>query len=154
MSYNLSNIAKTMEGRDPDTDDNADGIPDIEELIGKNLILYIESPFQEGAVTKMPYLDYVKAVKENKSEEDAKAAYLEDADYKWVEFWPQSNNTDLASYPGLPQWKNDGNDVRPYSPYNEKLLDAYDVCVKLGKAVKKIWQHWYNNRNAGKKQIP
>lgn len=149
LSYNLSNIAKTMEGRDPDTDDNADGIPDIDELIGKNLILYIESPFQEGAVTKMPYLDYVKAVKENKSEEDAKAAYLEDADYKWVEFWPQSSDTDLAGYPGLSRWKNDGNDIRPDSNDNERLLDAYDVCVKLGKAVKKIWQHWYNNRNAG-----
>ena len=149
LSYNLSNIAEqTMGGTDPDTDDDGDGISDVDELIGNSLILYIESPFQDGAVTKTPYIDYVKAVKENIPEDDAKTAYLEDADYKWVEFWPQPSNTDLARYPGLPLWKNDGNDIRPDSPDNEKLLDAYDVCVKLGKAVKKIWQHWYNNRTA------
>ncbi len=150
LSYNLSNIAeriRTMGGTDPDTDDDGDGISDVDELIGNSLILYIESPFQDGAVTKIPYLDYVKAVKENIPEENAKAAYLEDADYKWVEFWPQNSNTDFASYPGLPRWKNDGNDIRPNSNDNEKLLDAYDVCVNLGKAVKKIWQYLHDGNS-------
>lgn len=68
-------------------------------------------------------------------------------DYKWVEFWPQSDQT-LASYPGVSDWSKDevidlinkgvyGGE--PASNDNDFLMDVYDVVVAMGKVVKKIY---------------
>lgn len=68
-------------------------------------------------------------------------------DYKWVEFWPQSEQT-LASYPGVSDWSKDdvteliNKDVyggEPTSNNNDFLMDVYDVVVAMGKVVKKIY---------------
>lgn len=143
LSYNLSNIVKTIDDSVGDLTDD-----EINELIGQNLILHLESPFQSANITKVPYTDYIEAVKHYADPESAeaqvaaaaaKAKFLSDVDYKWVEFLPQRSSTDLSAYPGLPLWKNGGNDINISSDLNERLLDVYDVCVKLGKVVRKLY---------------
>lgn len=143
LSYNLSNIMASvysLAGDDWKNDDDGDGVSNIDELIGNNLILYTESPFQDGAVMKVPYSDYVA----NRGPTN-KETFLEDIDYKWVEFLPQESSSDLSPYPGLPLWKNGGADINTASELNERLLDVYDVCVKLGQAVRKLWDYGAKN---------
>ena len=143
LSYNLSNIVETIKTSVGNLTDE-----EIDELIGQNLILYIESPFQATKITKVPYTDYIEVVKDfadpesTKAQEAAAAAkeqFLSEVDYKWVEFFPQRSPTDLSAYPGLPRWKNNGADINSSSDLNERLLDVYDVCVKLGKVVRKLY---------------
>ena len=143
LSYNLSNIVETIKTSVGDLTDE-----EIDELIGQNLILYVESPFQATKITKVPYTDYIKAVKRFADPESAEAQsaaaaakeqFLSEVDYKWVEFFPQRSSSDLSAYPGLPLWKNDGVDINRNSNDNERLLDVYDVCVKLGKVVRKLY---------------
>lgn len=143
LSYNLSNIVQTIKTSVGDLTDEG-----IDELIGQNLILYIESPFQATKITKVPYTDYIEAVKgfaDPESTEAQKAAalakerFLSEVDYKWVEFFPQRSSIGLSAYPGLPRWKNNGADINSSSDLNERLLDVYDVCVRLGKVVRKLY---------------
>lgn len=143
LSYNLSNIVQTIKTSVGNLTDE-----EIDELIGQNLILYIESPFQATKITKVPYTDYIEAVKgfadpeSDEAQEAAAAAkeqFLSEVDYKWVEFFPQRSSIDLSAYPGLPLWKNDGVDINRSSNLNERLLDVYDVCVRLGKVVRKLY---------------
>lgn len=143
LSYNLSNIVQTIKTSVGNLTDE-----EIDELIGQNLILYIESPFQATKITKVPYTDYIEAVKgfaDPESTEAQKAAtlakerFLSEVDYKWVEFFPQRSSIDLSAYPGLPRWKNNGADINSSSDLNERLLDVYDVCVRLGKVVRKLY---------------
>lgn len=143
LSYNLSNIVQTIKTSVGNLTDE-----EIDELIGQNLILYIESPFQATKITKVPYTDYIEAVKgfadpesagAQSAAEAAKEQFLSDVDYKWVEFFPQRSSTNLSAYPGLPLWKNNGEDINRNSDLNERLLDVYDVCVKLGKVVRKLY---------------
>ena len=138
LAYNLSNIlsAVSQQGVASGTaDSDGNGIPDVDEIIADNLILHVDTPFQDGTKTKIPYLDYLSAA----DKASAKAAFLKDVDYKWVEFYPQASSTDLSAYPGLPLWKNGGMDINPGSTGNERLLDVYDVCVKLGQAVRALY---------------
>lgn len=149
LSYNLSNIVQTIRTSVGDLTDLTDEEIDekIDELIGQNLILYVDSPFQAAKITKVPYTDYIEAVKgfdpeSAKAQEAAAAAkekFLSEVDYKWVEFFPQGSSSDLSAYPGLPRWKNNGADINSSSDLNERLLDVYDVCVKLGKVVRKLY---------------
>lgn len=147
LEYNLSNIRESLAGVTAG-DNNNNGIDDVDEAIGNYLMLHIESPFQNGIVEIYPYTLYSKAVfgyadknstEANKAAEDAKKANLDGiADYKWVEFYPQFGNTSLSPYPGLPLWKNNGQDINGNTD-NEHLIDAYDLCVKLGKVVRKLY---------------
>lgn len=142
LSYNLSNIVQTIKTSVGDLTDE-----EIDELIGQNLILYVDSPFQAAKITKVPYTDYIEAVgsadpesaEAQKAAAAAKELFLSEVDYKWVEFFPQRSSSDLSAYPGLPRWKNNGADINSSSDLNERLLDVYDVCVKLGKVVRKLY---------------
>ena len=84
-----------------------------------------------------------------------KARQRKGFDYKWVEFWPQSE-TQLAAYPGVSAWSREnlrgfsnegayGGDTTTYSGY---LKDVYDVIVAMGKVVKKDiqWRECINSR--------
>ena len=109
--------------------------------------------------TLMPYKIYADAVRDSQDPTEAKEAILKGAgegivptkgfDYKWVEFWPQSVTT-IAKYPGVSDWSKENlnsgfaNDD-PYggraSGHAEYLLDVYDVIVKMGKVVRKIYDN-------------
>lgn len=121
---------------------------------------------QDKRGTLRPYKIYADAVRGKDAvtavtdAQNAKSAVLVGAgegikptkgiDYKWVEFWPQSDQT-LASYPGVSDWSKDdvtdliNKDVyggEPASDNNDYLMDVYDVVVAMGNVVKKI----YNNK--------
>lgn len=136
LSYNLTNILESVQGVQ-EGDSNGNGIDDVDEAIGNYLMLYIDTPFQNGIVEIYPYTIYAEAVA-NGNPATAKSNALSGADYKWVEFFPQDQNTELSVYPGLPLWKNNNVDINTRSDLNERLIDAYDLCVKLGKVVKKM----------------
>ncbi len=116
LSYNLTKIADAATATM-----NANEVNATDKAIGENIILIIESPFQSGTKTIYPYKEYCDAVSAGTSTATAKTAALNGVDYEWLEFWPQSTNNTIAAYPGTS------------SAY---LMDAYDVCVALGKAVK------------------
>lgn len=77
-----------------------------------------------------------------------KEKVMSNIDYKWLEFWPQSEGK-LASYPGVPSWNIPKDHATlfapdPFASYTpdadaNKLLDVYDVIVEMGKAVKQIY---------------
>lgn len=107
--------------------------------------------------TMMPYKIYADAVRDGQDPTEAKEAILKGAgegieptkgfDYKWVEFWPQSVTT-IAKYPGVSDWSKEdlSSGFANSDPYGgraqgnaEYLLDVYDVIVKMGKVVRKIY---------------
>ena len=137
LEYNLTEIAAAA-----NTLSKTQGIS-ITEAIARQMMLSIESPFHSIAELT-PYSTYMEYISQGYNETDALAeAKRHDlmsetgyrVDYKWVEFWPQTvSGTALASYPGLPAWKNGSNSTND----SQYLLDVYDVCVKMGKAVHKL----------------
>ena len=149
LTYNLSNIAEAVRNTAglTNTDADGNGINDVDEAIGNYLRLHIDTPFQDGSVDLYPYTLYCEAVSGTAPETEeattaAEAAKTDalngKADCKWVEFYPQDSHTSLSAYPGLPLWKNGSTDINTRTD-NEHLIDAYDLCVKLGKAVRKIY---------------
>ena len=134
LEYNLTEIAAAA-----NTLSKTQGIS-ITEAIAKQMMLSIESPFHSIA-DLTPYSTYMDYMDRGYGDADAAlaAAKANDlngkVDYKWVEFWPQTvSGTDLAVYPGLPAWKNGSNSTND----SQYLLDVYDVCVKMGKAVHRL----------------
>lgn len=155
LEYNLSDIAKSI------TPYNTP--EELDKAIADRLVLVIQSEAMDhnanGVINKRgslkPYQIYVDAITNGEDPADKKSDILDGAgtegkptkgfDYKWVEFYPQSGSQ-ISSYPGVPSWNVD-HDLTPdpYANYNpdadaETLMDAYDVCVALGKAVKKLKQ--------------
>ena len=132
LEYNLTEIAAAA-----NTLSKTQGIS-ITEAIAKQMMLSIESPFHSIA-DLTPYSTYMDYMDRGYGDDALAAAKANDlngkVDYKWVEFWPQTvSGTDLAVYPGLPAWKNGSNSTND----SQYLLDVYDVCVKMGKAVHKL----------------
>lgn len=133
LEYNLTEIAAAA-----NTLSKTQGIS-ITEAIAKQMMLSIESPFHSIA-DLTPYSTYMDYMDRVDGDADALAAAKANdlngkVDYKWVEFQPQTvSGTDLAVYPGLPAWKNGSNSTND----SQYLLDVYDVCVKMGKAVHKL----------------
>lgn len=135
LEYDLSAIAEAARA----TQDANTGMSDA-EAISEHLIVTVDTPFQDGLKEIRPYrtfMQYYSGSNYQDALKKAKEEDLADADYKWVEFWPQTaDGTDLEAYPGLPSWKNaSGQDARENSKY---LLDVYDACVKMGQVVEKI----------------
>lgn len=147
---------------------------DINKAIANNLILVIQSEAMDYTNTetsdKQPYIvqnkrgtlkpyqiyaDAMKASVNVLSEKDAvlngpgnTTDNLKGFDYKWIEFWPQSN-TEIAKYPGVSKWSREnldnltnedfygGTEVKETAKY---LMDVYDVIVAMGNVVKKIYK--------------
>lgn len=174
LEYNLTSIANNVRTALGNISNPTD--EQIDNAIADELILIIRSEamdyietdpdgskgytVQDKRGTLRPYKIYADAVRNNsKDPAQAKSDVLDGAgegikptkgiDYKWVEFWPQSDQT-LASYPGVSDWsKDDVTDLinknvyggSPIGDNNNYLMDVYDVVVAMGKVVKKI----YNN---------
>lgn len=107
MEYDLTAIAKSIKLGLDDTE--------LKEDIAENFKLSISTPLMTSVIDNMkrPYND-------NTPEEDA----MEGIDYKWVEFYPQSDADKVSAYP----------------QDRTKLLTPWVVCQKLGEAVYKIYK--------------
>lgn len=158
LEYDISSIAASVgEVGEYNTE------KELDDAIANKLVLVIQSEAMDhnadGVVNKRgsvkPYQIYADAVRSGAKDdgERAKKAVMEGAgssgkptkgfDYKWIEFYPQSS-TEISPYPGVPSWNVDL-DLTPNPFYGyipdkdaETLMDAYDVCVALGKAVKEL----------------
>lgn len=107
MEYDLTAIANSITSGLDDTG--------LKEDIAENFKLSISTPLMTSVIDNMkrPYND-------NTPEEDA----MEGIDYKWVEFYPQSEADKVSAYP----------------QDRTKLLTPWVVCQKLGEAVYKIYK--------------
>ena len=172
LEYNLTSIANNVRTTLQNTSNPTE--EDIDNAIANELILIIRSEamdytetdpdgskgytVQDKRGTLRPYKIYADAVRGNIEPDDAKSDVLDGSgngvtptkgiDYKWVEFWPQREQT-LASYPGVSDWsKDDVGDLVNKNVYggtpsdndNDYLMDVYDVIVAMGKVVKKIYK--------------
>lgn len=123
LEYNLSDMADVIQVQDEDK---------IDEEIGQHLLMIVVTPY-----TTYGYCSpYSICVANPDNADEAKKEALKEIDYKWVEFYPQTAAETISSYPGRPSWKEQyGQNLTANSQY---LLDVYDLCVALGKAVRKI----------------
>lgn len=147
---------------------------DINKAIANNLILVIQSetmdytnttetsdkPYtvQNKRGTLKPYQIYADAMKASVNVLSKKDAVLNGPgnttdnlkgfDYKWIEFWPQSN-TEIAKYPGVSEWSRENLDNLTNKDFYggevvadkaRYLMDVYDVIVAMGNVVKKIYK--------------
>lgn len=154
MQYDLSAIAGAVAAsflNQPTPSDE-----ELDDAISSNLILVVQSPFMNkaedgvpGRGSMEPYKTYADAVRGLSGQDAiaaaaaAKAAAMDDDengfDYKWVEFWPQTGTT-IADYPGTPTWSHAYiKDVTTAAGDADRLIDAYDLIVAMGKVVKKIY---------------
>ena len=145
MQYDLSAIAGAVNADFANVTPNEE---EIDDAISSKLFLEVQSPFMPQASHRgslQPYKTYADAAagRVSMTPEEAKKNAVEDFDYKWVEFWPQTGTT-IADYPGTPTW---GHSYVSGSTTTESgyLLDAYDLIVAMGKVVKKIYQNQYQS---------
>ena len=180
LEYNLSEIAKAIESYSnlgAYNASNPQAEKDIDDAIAANLILVIQSEAMDYTQTETdekPYsvqnkrgtLRPYKIYADNQRNESTitKEDVLSGAgegltpskgfDYKWIEFWPQSETT-LAAYPGVSEWSKENltgfKNANAYggaaSGNNSYLMDVYDVIVEMGKVVKKIYKGESVNTN-------
>lgn len=142
MQYDLSAVAGAVAAsflNQPTPSDE-----ELDDAISSKLFLEVQSPFMPQASHRgslQPYKTYADAAEGRVSmtPEEAKKNAVEDFDYKWVEFWPQKDTT-IADYPGTPTWSHAYiKDVTTAAGDADRLIDAYDLIVALGKVVKKIY---------------
>lgn len=106
VEYDLTEIADGIQMGEGTTDE------ELKERIALNFILSIHTPFNTRAASA----ELVTPYNSDKSEEEG----MEGIDYKWVEFFPQSDANSISKYPGQT---------------SNKLLSAWKVCQKMGEAV-------------------
>lgn len=152
LEYNLSAIAQNVSTSLKDKTDPTE--EDINNAIANNLILVVQSPMMTNRRVELK--PYLLAVQSQSNKQEVKTNALKNVDYKWIEFWPQTEANKIATYPGVSSWSRadvttlqlKNQDV--YGEYtsdescteaSKKLLDVYDVIVAMGNVVKKI----YNN---------
>lgn len=150
LEYNLSAIAQNVS---TSLKDNANPTEEeINNAIANNLILVIQSPMMKNRRVELK--PYELAMKNSTNAETTKEMALENVDYKWIEFWPQTKANKIATYPGVSTWSranvNSLSLMNPnvYGEYtsgdctekSQKLLDVYDVIVAMGNVVKRIYQ--------------
>lgn len=136
LEYNLSEIATAVRnslGDNPSADDD-----DVNNAIAQHLILSIQTDAMGGRVSLQPYK---LATVDNETKEVA----MKGVDYKWVEFYPQTSDTELTPYPGTPTWSQ-SYIYRTTNPPTENetkvasMMDVYDVIVAMGKAIYDIYK--------------
>ena len=169
LEYNLSSIASAVQQKlgpyDSSMKDSS-----INKAIADNLILVIQSEamdythdeddytVQNKRGTLRPYQIYADAVQNEQDPTEAKNNVWKGSgsginptggfDYQWIEFWPQTSDTELAAYPGVSEWSRASSltDEEKSSVYGtplgnaSRLKDVYDVIVAMGKAVKDIYK--------------
>ena len=145
MQYDLSAIAGAVNADFANVTPNDE---EIDDAISSKLFLEVQSPFMPQASHRgslQPYKTYADAAagRVSMTPEEAKQNAVKDFDYKWVEFWPQ-DTTVISAYPGTPTWSHAYiKDVTTAAGDADRLIDAYDLIVAMGKVVKKIYLNQY-----------
>lgn len=155
LEYNLSNIVTELKKQNPSNNG------ELDEAIANQLVLVIQSEAMDhnsdGVVNKRgslkPYEIYVNATDPTQAKADILNGNMDGSstptkgfDYKWIEFWPQTDTT-IAAYPGMSSWARESLDGMANSDFYEGnaqgraeyLMDVYDVIVEMGKKVKELY---------------
>lgn len=124
VEYNLSDILTKVQELHPDPD--AVSEYDLKADIANQFRLVIHTPLNTGAdIVVLPYSP------DGKGEEIDMAGI----DYKWVEFYPQSQYEYISPYPG--QGKTEEGKIL-YSPYQ--------VCRMMGEAICQLFRNGNNSQ--------
>lgn len=117
VEYNLSDILATVKSMSGSTD------AEVKKNIADQFLLVIHTPMntQTTDQVKLPY-----SPTESTGNEEID---MEGIDYKWIEFYPQSEDQVISLYPGK---NNTEEGKRLYSPYQ--------VCRMMGDAIYKLYQ--------------
>lgn len=148
MQYDLSAIAGAVAADLANVQNPTE--EEIDNSISSKLFLEVQSPFMPQASHRgslEPYKTYADAAagRVSMTPEEAKKNAVKDFDYKWVEFWPQ-DTTVISAYPGTPTWSHAYiKDVTTAAGDADRLIDAYDLIVAMGKVVKKIYLNGGSN---------
>ena len=174
LEYNLSNIAQSISPNLTTDEDVDNAIADNLILIVQSEAMdytHLEETPQEPYTVQnkrgilKPFQIYSDAVRNIVDEETAEKKANEmkykvltgnrdesltptkGFDYKWIEFWPQSENT-IANYPGVSAWSRE--DLEGFANPDAygltatedttHLKDVYDIIVAMGKVIKKIYK--------------
>ena len=125
VEYNLSDILATVKSMSGSTD------AEVKKNIADQFLLVIHTPMntQTTDQVKLPY-----SPTESTGNEEID---MEGIDYKWIEFYPQSEDQVISLYPGK---NNTEEGKRLYSPYQ--------VCRMMGDAIYKLYQDDTENPSA------
>lgn len=117
VSFDLNQIVESIRN-------DQSSVSGLDEKIANSFILKTSSPFDmSGSQYIRPY-----AVSQGISSDVNEIALKDKMDYKWIYFFSQESNSAFSRYPGIDEQRDGGN-----------LIDPYNLCVKLGRLVRKLY---------------
>lgn len=122
VDFNLNHVVNLIKSAVEEDEQNGEELKDerLRELIGGNFMLSFRTPFNNEDKVVRPYYD-----PEHPDYSDDESACMSGIDYKWVEFLPQKDASVISYYPS------DRN----------SLLNAWEVCHKMGDIVYQLYKN-------------
>lgn len=130
VDFNLNHVVNLIKSAVEEDEQNGEELEDkrLRELIGGNFMLSFRTPFNNEDKVVRPYYD-----PEHPDYSDDESACMSGIDYKWVEFLPQNDASVISYYPS------DRN----------SLLNAWEVCHKMGDIVYQLYKNGTVSDNQG-----
>ena len=122
VDFNLNHVVNLIKSAVEEDEQNGEELKDerLRALIGGNFMLSFRTPFNNEDKVVRPYYD-----PEHPDYSDDESACMSGIDYKWVEFLPQNDASVISYYPS------DRN----------SLLNAWEVCHKMGDIVYQLYKN-------------
>ena len=122
VDFNLNHVVNLIKSAVEEDEQNGEELKDerLRALIGGNFMLSFRTPFNNEDKVVRPYYD-----PEHPDYSDDESACMSGIDYKWVEFLPQKDASVISYYPS------DRN----------SLLNAWEVCHKMGDIVYQLYKN-------------
>lgn len=117
VEYNLSNILRSIQEQHPVPEDVTDD--ELKEDIANHFLLVIHTPMNTVSTDNELRLPY--SLKSTGNEEED----MSGIDYKWIEFYPQSETDAISLYPGVT---------------SSSLYSPYEVCRMMGEAIFQLYK--------------
>ena len=122
VDFNLNHVVNLIKSEVEEDEQNGEELKDerLRELIGGNFMLSFRTPFNNEDKVVRPYYD-----PEHPDYSDDESACMSGIDYKWVEFLPQNDASVISYYPSN----------------RNSLLNAWEVCHKMGDIVYQLYKN-------------
>ncbi|MBM6720071.1 hypothetical protein H6B13_10545 [Bacteroides gallinaceum] len=122
VDFNLNHVVNLIKSAVEEDEQNGEELEDerLRELIGGNFMLSFRTPFNNEDKVVRPYYD-----PEHPDYSDDESACMSGIDYKWVEFLPQNDASVISYYPSN----------------RNSLLNAWEVCHKMGDIVYQLYKN-------------
>lgn len=125
VEYDLTAIANEIEEQ---MQEESASETDLDTYIGNSFILKASTPFSNADFV----VPYSRALAD-----ESEGNVTNGMDYKWIYFLSQSEERQIAKYPG-DDCKDQTASSKVYNEAEKELINPYELCVRLGKLVKQI----------------